>query len=160
MAREASEETSETNEDKGHTPWSMIVPPVVLVALAAAVGVLPHIGSIVQAGAVRFQDQAGYAAAVLGGPHLAHPVSLMAAEDTGITVADVATGAGSAAGAVVLALVSLYWRRIPVLRRGWEPGTGLVEPIRRFQSGVVADYVTWLVVGVACLGGALAFSIR
>jgi len=160
MAREASEETSETNEDKGHTPWSMIVPPVVLVALAAAVGVLPHIGSIVQAGAVRFQDQAGYAAAVLGGPHLAHPVSLMAAKDTGITVADVATGAGSAAGAVVLALVSLYWRRIPVLRRGWEPGTGLVEPIRRFQSGVVADYVTWLVVGVACLGGALAFSIR
>jgi len=25
---------------------------------------------------------------------------------------------------------------------------------------VVNDYVTWIVIGVACLGGALAFSIR
>jgi len=27
-------------------------------------------------------------------------------------------------------------------------------------SGVVNDYVTWIVIGVACLGGALAFSIH
>jgi hypothetical protein len=40
------------------------------------------------------------------------------------------------------------------------PGTGLVRPIQRFQSGVVNDYVTWIVVGLACLGGALAFAIR
>lgn len=160
MGQEASEETSETDEAKRRTPWSMIVPPAILVALAGAVALLPHIGSIVQAGAVRFQDQTGYAAAVLRGTRIAHPVALMAAEDTGITVADVATGAGSAVGAVALALASLYWRRLPVLRRGFEPGTGLVEPIRRFQSGVVADYVTWLVLGLACLGGALAFSIR
>jgi hypothetical protein len=39
-------------------------------------------------------------------------------------------------------------------------GTGLVRPIRRFQSGVVNDYVTWIVIGVACVGGTLAFSIR
>lgn len=57
MRQEVSEETSETDADKRRTPWSMIVPPVVLVALAAAVGVLPHIGSIVQSGAVRFQDR-------------------------------------------------------------------------------------------------------
>ncbi|MGH9056663.1 MAG: hypothetical protein ACRDYY_12505, partial [Acidimicrobiales bacterium] len=62
--------------------------------------------------------------------------------------------------AVVLGLVGLYWRRIPLLRRMGEPGTRLVAPVRRFQSGVVNDYVTWLVVGAACLGGALAFSIR
>jgi hypothetical protein len=36
----------------------------------------------------------------------------------------------------------------------------LVGPVRRFQSGVVNDYVTWVVVGMACLGAALAFSIR
>ena len=29
---------------------------------------------------------------------------------------------------------------------GFEPGTGLVRPIRRFQSGVINDYVTWIVV--------------
>jgi hypothetical protein len=56
--------------------------------------------------------------------------------------------------------LALYWRRLPLLRRGFEPGTGLVRPIRRFLSGVVNDYVTWIVVGIACLGGVLAFSIR
>ncbi len=160
MGEEASEETSETEEAKQRTPWSMIVPPIGLVVLALAVGLLPHIGPVVQAGAVRFQDQAGYAATVLGGAHVAHPAALRLPEDTGITVVDVATGTGSAAGSVVLALVSLYWRRLPVLRRGFEPGRGLTGPIRRLQSGVVADYVTWLVLGVACLGGALALAIR
>jgi hypothetical protein len=35
-----------------------------------------------------------------------------------------------------------------------------VRTIRHFQSGVVNDYVTWIVIGVACVGGTLAFSIR
>jgi hypothetical protein len=60
----------------------------------------------------------------------------------------------------MLAFLALYWRRLPVLCRGFEPGAGLVRPTQRFQSGVVNDYVTWIVIGVACLGGALAFSIR
>ena len=73
---------------------------------------------------------------------------------------DLVIGLGTAGGAVFLAFLALYWRRLPVLRRGFEPGTGLVRPLRRFQSGVVNDYVTWIVIGVACLGGALAFSIH
>jgi hypothetical protein len=109
---------------------------------------------------VRFQDQAGYNATVLSGAHVAHPHALYPPEPAGITAADVITGAASAAGGLVLAFLGLYWRRLPVLRHGFEPGTGLVQPIRRFQSGVVNDYVTWIVLGVACLGGALAFSIR
>ena len=71
-----------------------------------------------------------------------------------------ADGFGSAGGALLLAFLALYWRRLPLLRRGFEPGTGLVRPIRLFQSGVVNDYVTWIVIGVACVGGTLAFSIR
>jgi hypothetical protein len=47
-----------------------------------------------------------------------------------------------------------------LLRRGFEPGSGLVRPIRRFQSGVISDYVTWIVIGVACVGGTLALTIR
>ncbi|MGH9068185.1 MAG: complex I subunit 5 family protein [Acidimicrobiales bacterium] len=159
MAEEAEEETSETEEGKSRTPLTMIGPPAVLVALAIAVGLIPHLGPAVQAGAVRFQDQGAYNATVLSGAHVAHPVAVAATEDAGITLSDVATGTGSAAGAVVLALLSLYWRRLPLLRRGFEPGMGLVGPIRRFQSGGVADYVTWIVIGVACLGGALAFAI-
>jgi multicomponent Na+:H+ antiporter subunit D len=160
MAQESSEETGETEGGKGRTPLSMLLPPAVLVALAIAVGVMPHLGSLVQAGAVRFEDQDAYNAAVLFGSHVTHPVSPAAAQPTGVTIADVATGAGTTVGALLLAFIGLYWRRIPVLRRGSEPGVRLVEPARRFQSGVVNDYITWIVIGTACLGVALAFSLR
>ena len=159
MAREASEEKSETDHGKQHTPLTMIVPPALLVLAAIVVGLLPHLGPVVQTAAVRFQDQGAYNDAVLFGTRVTHPVALYAAESTGITVADVASGAGSAIGALILSGLALYWRRIPLLRRGGEPDMILVGPIRRFQSGVVNDYVTWVVVGMACLGAALAFSI-
>ena len=46
-----------------------------------------------------------------------------------------------------------------MLRR-FEPGQGLARFADQFQSGVVNDYVTWLVLGVAAIGGALALAIR
>ncbi len=160
MAEQSSEETSETVADKGRTPLTMIIPAAVLAAAALAVGLIPDLGRTVQAAAVRFQDQAGYNAAVLAGRHLAHPAALFPAGDAGITAASVASGVGSAAGALVLAFLGLYWRRLPLLRRGFEPGAGLGGPIRAFQSGVINDYVTWIVAGVACVGGVLALTLR
>jgi hypothetical protein len=77
-----------------------------------------------------------------------------------VTTASVITALCSVAGALVLALAALYWRRLPVLRRGYEPGRGLRGPIQAFQSGVINDYITWLVAGVAALGGVLAAIIR
>jgi multicomponent Na+:H+ antiporter subunit D len=159
MAEMASEETTETVSGRQRTPLTMIVPPAVLLALALAVGVIPQLGQVIQAAAVRFEDQAGYNATVLAGVHIVHPVAIAAAEPTAITVSSVATGAGSAIGALALAFLALYWRRLPLLRRGYEPGTGLTTPIQRFQSGVVNDYVVWIVLGLACVGGALAFAI-
>jgi multicomponent Na+:H+ antiporter subunit D len=160
MAKEASEETSETEQGRNRTPRSMIVPAAVLVVAAIGLVFVPHLGPAVEAGAVRFEDQAAYNATVLSGARVAHPAAIAPTEGTGITVADVSTGVGSTLGALVLAFLALYWRRLPVLRRGFEPGRGLTRPIDRFQSGVVNDYVTWIVIGLACLGGALAFSIR
>ena len=138
----------------------MIVPAAVLVLAALALAAVPHLGTEIQAAAVRFQDQIGYARTVLSGAHVAHPVAPAAPEPAGVTAADVPTGACSAAGGLILAYLGLYWRRLPVLRRGFEPGMGLVRPIQRLQSGIVNDYVTWLVLGVACIGGVLAFAIR
>ncbi|MBV9380225.1 MAG: hypothetical protein JOY82_15685 [Streptosporangiaceae bacterium] len=159
MARAANEETSETDADKRRTPLTMIIPPTVLVALAVAIGLTP-LGPAADAAAVRFADQAAYNATVLRGAHVAHPVAPFAAEAAGITVSDVVTGLVSAAGALLLAYLALYWRRLPVLRRGYEPGTGLTTLAEGFQSGVVNDYVTWMVFGLACLGGVLALIIR
>jgi hypothetical protein len=53
-----------------------------------------------------------------------------------------------------------YWRRLPLLRRGYEPGAGLTAPIQRFQGGVINDYVTWMVLGLAVIGGVLTLIIR
>ena len=47
-----------------------------------------------------------------------------------------------------------------MLRRGYEPGAGLTVAIRRFQSGVINDYITWLTAGIAAIGGILAIIIR
>ncbi len=160
MASEASEETSETSFAKRRTPLSMIVPATALLMVALAVGVLPHLGPAMESAALRFQDQAAYNASVLSGSHVSHLAAPFPAEPARVSAAGLLTGAGSAIGAVLLALAALYWRRLPLLRRGFEPGTGLVSPIRQFQSGVINDYITWLVLGLACLGGALALAIR
>ena len=160
MAEMAAEETSETDSDKPRTPLTMIIPPAVLVVAAIAIGLIPELGSVVQAAAVRFEDQAGHNATVLAGAHIVRPAALAAAEPTGITLSAVLVGLGGATGSGALAFAALYWRRLPLLRRGYEPGTGLTKPIQRFQSGVVNDYVTWLVVGLAVLGGVLAMVIR
>jgi multicomponent Na+:H+ antiporter subunit D len=160
MAAMAAEETSETESGRQRTPLTMIIPPAVLVAVAAAIALIPQLGSVIQAASTRFEDQAGYNATVLAGAHIAHPAAIAAAESTAITVTDVLTGAGSAIGSLVLAFLALYWRRLPLLRRGYEPGTGLTAPIQRFQSGVLNDYVTWIVLGLAAIGGALALIIR
>jgi hypothetical protein len=87
-------------------------------------------------------------------------VAIAAAEPTQITLSDVLSGIGSVIGALVLAFLALYWRRLPLLRRGYEPGAGLTAPIQRFQSGVINDYVTWVVFGLAAIGGTLALIIR
>jgi hypothetical protein len=80
-----------------------------------------------------------------------------------VTPASVIIALCSVLFAVLLALAALYWRRLPVLRalrRTGETGSGLTVAVRRFQSGVINDYITWLVAGVATLGAVLALIVR
>lgn len=163
MAAEANEETGETESGRQRTPLTMLVPLCVLVALGVAAGIwamIPRWAAAVESAAVRFQDQQAYASLVLHGARTAHPTALYPPAPPDVTAASVIVALCSVVGAVLLALTALYWRRIPVLRRGYEPGRGLTTPIRRFQSGVINDYITWLVTGVAALGGILALIIR
>jgi multicomponent Na+:H+ antiporter subunit D len=165
MAEEASEEKSETASGKTRTPLTMIIPAAVLMLAGLSIALIPRVGPALLSAAVRFEDQAAYNATVLSGAHVAHPAAPaaagpVAATTGGVTLASVLTGCGSAIGALLLAGAALYWRRLPLLRRGFEPGAGLVTLTERFQSGVINDYVTWLVVGIACIGGALALTFR
>jgi hypothetical protein len=90
--------------------------------------------------------------------HTAHPAGVYPPEPAGVTLTDLLISFASVAGALVLAWVALYWRRLPVLR-GYRPSARLATAARRFQSGVVNDYVTWTVLGLACLGGVLALVV-
>src|SRR5439155_5626460 len=69
MAAMAAEETSETESGRQRTPLTMIIPPAMLVAVAAAIALIPQLGSVNQAAATRFDDQAGHNATVLAGAH-------------------------------------------------------------------------------------------
>jgi multicomponent Na+:H+ antiporter subunit D len=163
MAAEANEETGETDSGRQRTPLTMLIPPCVLVALGVAAGIvamLPRFAVALEAAAARFEDQSGYGSLVLNGVRTATPAPLYPQVPATVTAASVITALCSVAGAVLLALAALYWRRLPVLRRDYEPGAGLTAAIRGFQSGVINDYVTWLVTGVAALGGILALIIR
>ena len=163
MAAEANEETGESSSGRHRTPLSMLLPCCVLVVFGLAVGVLamvPRFANGIEAAAVRFQDQAGYAATVLHGTHLTHPVSLYPPAPAGVTPSSVIIALCSVLLAVLLALAALYWRRLPVLSRGYEPGRGLTVAVQRFQSGVINDYITWLVTGVAAIGAVLALIVR
>ena len=163
MAAEANEETGESSSGRQRTPLSMLLPCCVLVVFGLAVGVLamvPRFANGIEAAAVRFQDQAGYAATVLHGEQLTHPVSLYPPDPAGVTPSSVVIALCSVLFAVLLALTALYWRRLPVLRRGYQPGAGLAVATQRFQSGVINDYITWLVTGVAAIGAVLALIVR
>jgi multicomponent Na+:H+ antiporter subunit D len=160
MASGADEETGETESGRGHTPLSMLVPAAVLALGGLAVGLIPNLGRAVEAAVVRFQDEPAYNAAVMHAVHVAQPVALSPPEAAIVTVPSLLTGLGSVAASVALALVALYWRRLPVLRRGLEPSARFAGVIRGLQSGVVNDYVTWIVFGLACIGGALALAFR
>ncbi|MGN6795198.1 MAG: complex I subunit 5 family protein [Streptosporangiaceae bacterium] len=160
MAEQASEQSSETDRAKRRTPLSMIAPAALLTLGALALTFFPRLGPVIQAMAGRLQDQAAYVRAVLPGAIRAHhPVAPFPPGATSSTVADVLAGVGSVACAVALAGLALYGGRLPLLRRRLAAGAAVVRPLERVQSGVVNDYVTWIVVGVACIGAVLAYAI-
>jgi multicomponent Na+:H+ antiporter subunit D len=130
---------------------------VVAVAIGVAVSVVPGLGQRAEYAADRFRERAAYTARVLGDHPMAPPQSL-AVTIRHTTLESLLYGGSATVFAVGLALVGLYRRRLP---RSVRVATGrtLAPPIyvlRSLHSGVVGDYVTWLVVGTAVLGGVWA----
>ena len=136
---------------------------VALVAVTAglAISVVPGLGQRAEYAAERFRDTSGYAAAVLHGKAMAPPTNLpVTIRHTSLE--SVLYGTAATILALGLAFVGLYRRRLPravsVLA-----GRTLAPPIRVLHvlhSGVVGDYVTWVVVGMAVTGGVWALLLR
>ena len=132
-------------------PVVMVAPAALLILLALASGVMPHLKDSVLAAAVGFEDRLTYARETLGvahsGYHTAPPAP--APPPSSLVLA-----AGSLAGALLLAGAALFHRRLPgalgaAARRLGGPA---IKRLRDLHSGHVGDYVTWQVVGVTSFG--------
>ena len=141
-------------------------PLLVAVALTAvilglAISVVPGLGQRAEYAADRFRDRAGYAATVLRGRAMVPPRSLpVTIRHTSLE--SLLYGVGATLFTLGLAGLGLYRRRLP---RGFATAAGrtLAPPIhvlRSFHSGVVGDYVTWVAVGTAVVGGVWALLLH
>jgi multicomponent Na+:H+ antiporter subunit D len=135
-----------------HTPAAMWAPAVALMALGVFAGLAPRLTGAALASAIHVQDRASYASRVLD--HLApYPPAV---GDQPITAGDVARGIGTLLAALVLAGVTLR-------SRAAVPGGRIrkaVRWLRDLHSGIIPDYVTWVMVGTAAFGAAAMIWLR
>ena len=134
---------------------------VVAVAAGVAVSVVPGIGQRAVYGASRFRLRTEYAAQVLHGVPMARTARLpYTVRHT--TLESLLYGAGATILALGLAGVGLSRRRRPGALR--TVGARVLEPsaaaLKAVHSGVVGDYVMWLIVGTAVFGGVFALTLR
>jgi multicomponent Na+:H+ antiporter subunit D len=152
---ESEEEESETDEARDVTPAVMYAPALILALAGFVIPLLPGLLPGAEAAAEHFIDRAAYAELVLDG--VAHPILQPPLHDFPKPEA-VIYGALGVIAAFALAFLSLKRRRAA---RPWMSSIGRVvsRPTQRLQSlhsGHPGDYVAWLTLGAAVLGGGFA----
>jgi multicomponent Na+:H+ antiporter subunit D len=114
----------------------------------------------VEQAAGRARDRIAYVDRVLRGHESPVPRPPVAVQST--TTDSLLYGVGATLIALVLALLGLYRRRLPALVRS-SLGKVLGPPLgalRLAHSGVIGDYVAWITVGTAVVGGVWALLLR
>lgn len=155
QAEARADETSGTDEEPetagplSRIPDTMLAVPVVLLAGALAVGVVPGLHAAVGRAADAFLDRAGYAAAVLHTP----PAASVPSPGPHWSVAGVGLGLLSAALACLLA-------RWAVRRTGPAHPARWAAPVRRLHSGHIGDYVAFVLAGIALVAALLLPSLH
>jgi multicomponent Na+:H+ antiporter subunit D len=145
--RGASRRTRSSHDDvEKASPIShvMTAPAIVLLLIAAIIGVSHSFRDAALRYAIRLQDAQAYAGHVLDG--IPRPAVMAQSHD--VSAGAVLQALGVTLAAIILAWFSLipYSRRAPRMLR--LPINGL----RALHTGVVGDYVMWIVVGVGALG--------
>jgi multicomponent Na+:H+ antiporter subunit D len=152
----AAEEKRETRGADRRTPATMFVPAALLLAGALAAGAWAPLERGAGTGADLFVDRSAYADAVLHGTPPPPPAERPSPPGGLMLGLVTALGAAATAGA------ALGRRRVPERIRvtSWRTFGPVVNAFRAWHSGEVQDYVAWLTVGVAALGGAFALALR
>jgi len=138
------------------TRLSVLAPVTALVVvLGLVVSVVPGLPQRTEAAAERFRDRAAYASFVLHGSPAAHgPRAAFALEPASLE--SILYGIGATMLALALAGWGLYRPELG--------GSRLLRPparaLKALHSGVIGDYVMWLTVGTALVGGIWAVTLR
>jgi multicomponent Na+:H+ antiporter subunit D len=156
-----SDEPSESPPERTASMPALYAVTAALLVLGLAASVAPGLGQRAEQAAGRARDRIAYVDRVLRDRTLpAPPRPPVAVEHT--TTDSVLYGIGGTLIAVGLALAGLFRRRIPELVRA--PLRSILGPplaaLRLAHSGVVGDYVAWITVGTAFLGGVWALLLR
>jgi multicomponent Na+:H+ antiporter subunit D len=139
-------------------PRTMTVPAVALAVAGLGVGLIPGVAGHLERAAAQFVDRAGYEASVLHGAVAAPPLNVAthSPDILGVTL-----GLLTVLAAIALAAGALLPKRVPprvlaVVEGSADAGVGF---LRRLHTGLITDYVTWLVVGAAVLGALFAVTL-
>jgi multicomponent Na+:H+ antiporter subunit D len=150
------DEAPETDPATGRRLVVMAVPALALLALACGTGTFEGVASTASAAAHWFVDLRGQEANVLA----SHPVAPLGPVVPAGIAAGIGIGFWSAALAVALAAGGLFAHRLPLwptLKRAYEAAMHVPHA---WHSGIVTDYVAWLVTGSALFGSALLVFTR
>jgi multicomponent Na+:H+ antiporter subunit D len=138
-------------ERNAHIPlmWAVTAVMIVLGLLAS---VVPGLEPRSERGAQRFVDRAAYADRVLHGVAL-HTGPRLPFDLPSASTASLAYGCGALLVALLVAAFGLWHGRLPSLVR--VP----VDVVRDAHSGIIGDYLLWIVGGTAVIGAVWAFSL-
>ncbi len=151
-----SEEPEEGPGDRREVP-SLLAMRAVALTLAVgglAVGAFTFVGANAKEAAHQFEDRGAYVAKVLDET----PVPPSPAQRWETTTESVVWSLATLFGSLALALVGLYRSRAP--KAAVRAFVRVVAPLRAAHSGHVGDYVAWLTLGTAVIGGLFAVTIR
>jgi multicomponent Na+:H+ antiporter subunit D len=131
----------------------MLVITGTLIVLGLVISLVPGLGQRAEYGAERFRDRAAYAERVLHGKAMETKRLPYAVQPT--SDASIAYGIGAGILAVLFTMFGL-WRSELAVRFAGRP----LGVLRTVHSGVIGDYVMWITVGTALLGGIWAITLR
>jgi multicomponent Na+:H+ antiporter subunit D len=144
----------DTERHRRRSPLIMLTPPVVLLALALALGLLPGVAERAAGAAASFASRSAYEAAVIRGRtlHAPHPIV------PSPTITDLLTNLGEAAGALAIAALALWQTRWMDAAR--TTTVSAVKWLREIHTGHIGDQIAWLIAGLALLTGATGLALR
>jgi multicomponent Na+:H+ antiporter subunit D len=143
------DEAPETKTNQRRVYGFLFVPALICFGTAVALAFSKTFTVNVAAAAIRFMDFRSYAHAVYQG---ATPIASVAVPHPAATHA-LLLAALRALLAAAIAFWAVFRLRIPRALRWPSHVEGPMRPLRELQSGHPGDYVAWLTVGFAALGG-------